>query len=215
MISVAALNRSGRIAHRTRVLRLGALLVGAAASVAACSQPVAGYREDPGACTVVSDRSIAQQLGPEAVVGPNTAKVSHTDSQSSSKCEWESFHPPGWGSPANAKIIVLVRLKLTEDGAPDMAAAQSSYRTENEDSTADAPPDVIGEFSKHKFEPGKPGDHQVTEIDFRRANAHVTVTYQGWGDKAMRDYFIPRDVQKAAARDFARQALAALGEPQR
>ncbi|MEV4729030.1 hypothetical protein [Saccharopolyspora sp. NPDC049426] len=154
------------------------------------------------------------QLGEEALQFPPTADVSHTDSQQSSKCEWESNHPPGWGSPANATISVLVRLKVNEDGDPDIAAAQGSYQANNSQAAQpDTPPTVIGDSSKRSIRPGSKGNSQVVTIDFLRANAHVTVEYRGWGSQGFNAQFIPLEAQQEATLDFAQQTLARLGEP--
>ncbi|GAA4884755.1 hypothetical protein [Saccharopolyspora cebuensis] len=213
---MAAVSGLGKQVAKPRGLRFGALWVGLLVATASCSQPESGYREDPGACSVVSERSIVEQLGQEAVQFPNTAETNDTDTTRSSKCEWESFHSPNWGNPAQAKITVTIRVSVTEDGDPNVRAAEGSYQMSGRPGEiADSPPMVIGDVSRHSFEPGRdqgPGS-QVATVDFRRANAHVTVEYRGWGDRDFSNHFLPREQHEAATRDIAQQVHAELGEP--
>lgn len=211
---MAAVNRPNTLASNVRGFGTISLTVGTLMMVASCAQPVKGFREDPGACSVVSDPSVVKQLGEEAFDVPATADVSHTDSQQSSKCEWTSIHPPGWGTPAEARLSVTVRVELTEDGEPNPAGAQYSYQTNKVDKgITDAPPNVIGELSSRWIQQGTRDHTQVITIDFVRANAHVTVEYRGWGNEGLKPHFIPLEAQQGATLDFAHQAAAALGEP--
>lgn len=91
MRPVKRLRKSTNQAHTT-----SALVIGSATLLTSCAQPAPGYREDPGACSVISDPNIVRQLGDEALQFPATADVTHTHTQRSSKCEWTSNHPPGW-----------------------------------------------------------------------------------------------------------------------
>lgn len=215
---MAAVSELRKRAAPVRGIGVGVLCWGMTVVIVSCSQPAAkGYYYLPGACSVVQEPSIVKQLGPEAVDFPNTAKVEYMDTLRSGKCEWESFHPPNWGSPANAQISVIIRVRVTEDGDPDVLEAEDRYRgSTRPGEVPDSPPNVIGDVSRHSFEPGVVGPtsgSQVATVDFRRANAHVTVEYRGWGDRDFTDYYIPRGAHEAAARDMARQVAASLGEP--
>ncbi|MCI2419496.1 hypothetical protein MOQ72_18800 [Saccharopolyspora sp. K220] len=201
-----------------RGIRFGVLFAGMAVLLASCSPPAKGYREDPGACSLLPEHSIVEQLGPEAVQFPNTAKTGDTDTTRSSTCEWESFHPPRWGSPpANALIRVTVLVSVSEDGDPDIHGAEDGYRTKRHaDDVSDEPSDVIGDESRHGFRPGRPdpaSGSQVATVDFRRANAHITVEYRGWGSRGFSNDYLPQAEHEATTRNLARQAAANLGEP--
>ncbi|MBB5159068.1 hypothetical protein [Saccharopolyspora phatthalungensis] len=201
-----------------RGIRFGVLFAGMTVFLASCSQPAKGYREDPGACSLLPEHIIVEQLGPEAVQFPNTAKTGDTDTTRSSTCEWESFHPPRWGSPpANALIRVTVRVSVSEDGDPDIRAAEDGYRIKGRaGQVPDKPPDVIGDESRHGFRPGRPepaSGSQVATVDFRCANAHVTVEYRGWGSRGFSNDYSPQAEHEMATRDLARQVTAKLGEP--
>lgn len=188
--------------------------VGVTLAVAAsCAQPVQGYRNDPGACSVLSDASIVEQLGPEAVAKPNPPDGGGADDGQWSRCEWESFHPPRWGDFGNASIEVTVQISTTEDGEPDVETGRMSYQgTALPGEIPDAPPDVIGDASRTKFHPSDGGSQSV-KIDILRANAHITVEYLGWGDRDYTRYYLPRELQEQPTRDMAREVLNQLGEP--
>lgn len=189
--------------------------VGATLAVAAsCAQPVQGYRNDPGACSVLSDASIVEQLGPEAVAMPNTADAGGGDDRRWSRCEWESFHPPRWGDFGNASIEVTVQVSTTEDGEPDVETARERFRySELPGEVPDSPPNVIGDASRHKFLPSEIGSQRV-KVDVLRANAHITVEYLGWGSGGdSTRYYLPRELQERPTRDMAREVLHQLGPP--
>ncbi|WP_406689625.1 hypothetical protein REH65_26770 [Saccharopolyspora sp. ID03-671] len=117
------------------------------------------------------------------------------------------------GSPAKAEISVIVRMKLT-DAEPDLTAAQDSYQLNSElGSIPDSLPNVLGAASNRSFRPGSADNSQVATIDFIRANAHVTVRYEGWGSHGFGPQFIPPDAQQAATYDFAGQVAEILGTP--
>lgn len=122
--------------------------------------------------------------------------------------------PAGLDSPANAEISVIVRLKLT-DAEPDLTAARDSYQLDSErGSTPGSPPNLLGDASRRSFRPGSTDNSQVATIDFIRANAHVTVRYEGWGSCGFDPQFIAPDAQKNATLDFAEQVADNLGPPQ-
>lgn len=200
-------------------VRVVALFVGTALSVAACAEPDKGYPDDPGACSVVTDQSIVEQLGREAVDGPNTAKIGDTDSTRTSTCEWSSIQPPNLGQPASAEITVTVRVSLTEEGDPDPRGSEEKYRSNaRSDESSDGRADTVGDQSRNSFtlgptEPGTPSAGQVATVDFRRANAYVTVEYRAWGSNGFTKAYLRQDAQAQAARNIAREVLNQLGEP--
>ncbi|SFT06874.1 hypothetical protein [Saccharopolyspora flava] len=108
---------------------------------------------------------------------------------------------------------MIVRLKLT-DAEPDLSAAQDSYQLNSErGSIPDSPPNVLGDASRRSFRPGSDDNSQVATIDFLRANAHVTIRYEGWGNHGFDPQFIPPQAQQAATLDFAQQVAKTLGTP--
>lgn len=205
--------------RRARSVCIAVFCAGTALTVSSCSQPVKGYPEDPGACSLVTDQSIVDQLGREAVDGPNTAKTEDTDATHASKREWESLHPPNLGDPANGKITVTIRVSLTDDGDPDPGGSEEKYQMNaRDDESPDSPADIVGEQSRHSFtpgptEPGMPSAGQVATIDFRRANAYVTVEYRAWGSAGLNKVYLPQDAQAQATRNIAREVSDSLGEP--
>ena len=172
-----------------------------------------------GACSVVTDRSIVEQLGGEAVDGPNTAETGNTDSTHTSTCEWSSIHPPNLGQPASAEITVTVRVSLTEEGDPNPRGSEEKYRANaRSDESSDGRADTVGDQSRHSFtpgpaEPGTPSAGQVATVDFRSANAYVTVEYRAWGSDGFTKAFPRPDAQAQAARNIAREVRNQLGEP--
>ncbi|MBE9376525.1 hypothetical protein IQ251_18905 [Saccharopolyspora sp. HNM0983] len=195
-------------------IRAGVLCLGLVVVASGCAPPAQGYRDEPGACSVLSDASVVEQLGPEAVDIPNTADVEDGDESRSSTCEWESLHPPHWGSPATAWIKVTTHVSITDNREPDPETARERYRYSGlAGETPDAPPDVIGDASRQRFRPGD-GGLQIVEVDALRANARITVEYSGGGNRDFVPYSIPREQHERATRDMARDVLRGLGPPQ-
>lgn len=168
---------------------------------------------------MLKDQSVVEQLGPEAVDGPNTAKTEDTANTHSSTCEWESLHPPNLGPPANGKITVSIRVSLDENGAPDPRAAEEKFRMDARGTeSADSPADSVGDQSRNAFEPGPtqpgvPSAGQVATIDFVRANAYVTVEFRAWGSAGLSKAYLPQDAQAEATRRLANEVSDKLGEP--